>query len=180
MSWKEVGKYVKKFAPVLGTAVAGPAGGALGGAVSLLCSAFGIESEDPQPDEVLSAIKFDPEAGLKLRKLELNHKTELRRIALELDRAYLADVQSARSREVELVKATGKRDINLYILAWSVVVGFFLLTGLLMFIQIQVNEAALLLFGSLASGFGMVLQYFFGSSRSSREKTDLLATRAKG
>jgi hypothetical protein len=35
-----------------------------------------------------------------------------------------------RQREVETAKATGKRDINLYVLAWTVICCFFTLVGL--------------------------------------------------
>ena len=69
--------------------------------------------------------------------------------------------------------ATGKRDINLYVLAWMVVGLFFALVGLLMFVVLPeanvgpVNQ----LFGAMATGFGMVLQYFFGSSKGSADKT---------
>jgi len=38
------------------------------------------------------------------------------------------------------------------------------------------NQVVFLLFGALATGFGQVLQYFFGSSKSSAEKTQLLLT----
>jgi len=69
--------------------------------------------------------------------------------------------------------AAGKRDINLYVLAWMVVGLFFALVGMLMFVVLPeanvgpVNQ----LFGAMATGFGMVLQYFFGSSKGSADKT---------
>ena len=50
---------------------------------------------------------------------------------------------------------------------------FFALVGLLMFVVLPeanvgpVNQ----LFGAMDAGFGMVLQYFFGSSKGSAEKT---------
>ncbi len=74
---------------------------------------------------------------------------------------------------MESEKATGKRDMNLYVLAWMVVGLFFALVGLLMFVVLPeanvgpVNQ----LFGAMATGFGMVLQYFFGSSKGSADKT---------
>ena len=37
------------------------------------------------------------------------------------------------------------------------------------------NEVVFMLFGALATGFGTVLQYFFGSSKSSSDKTQLMA-----
>ena len=49
---------------------------------------------------------------------------ELSRIALEQDRLAMQDRAGARNREVEITKATGKRDVNLYVLAWVVMGGF--------------------------------------------------------
>ena len=74
---------------------------------------------------------------------------------------------------MESEKATAKRDINLYVLAWMVVGLFFTLVGMLMWVVLPeanvgpVNQ----LFGAIATGFGMVLQYFFGSSKGSADKT---------
>lgn len=62
------------------------------------------------------------------------HKNEIQKLILEEDRMYLQDRQDARRRQVESEKATGKRDINLYVLARMVVGLFFTLVGLLMFV----------------------------------------------
>lgn len=184
MDWKDVGKAVKRFAPMLGTVIGGPIGGVAGGAVSLLCSAFGIEEEDAQdPAKVMAKIQMDPQWQVKLAEIESNNEIELQRLALQSDQAYLADRQSARTADVEKTKATGNRDTNLYVLAWVVVVGFFGLIGVLVFKQIpdsnEVAKVALpMLFGALIAGFKDVLGYFFGSSKSSSDKTKLLV--AKG
>ena len=37
------------------------------------------------------------------------------------------------------------------------------------------SDVVFMLFGALVTGFGTVLQYFFGSSKSSTDKTSLLA-----
>jgi len=101
------------------------------------------------------------------------HKIEIQELVLEEERMYLQERADARARQVETEKATGKRDINLYVLAWMVVGLFFTLVGLLMFVVLPeanvgpVNQ----LFGAMATGFGMVLQYFFGSSKGSADKT---------
>ena len=177
MEWKDVGSAVKKFAPLLGTAIAGPAGGAVGGIISLITSAFGIKDEDPDPGKLLEAITTDPDAAVKLRQIEADTKIELQKIVLEHDRMALADRADARTREVRIVQATGKKDYNLYFLAWSVIVGFFALCGILMNVPLPSgsSEVVFMLFGALATGFGTVLQYFFGSSKSSTDKTSLLA-----
>lgn len=103
----------------------------------------------------------------------MTHKVDIQKLILEEDRRYLQDRANARSGQVESEKATGHRNINLYVLAWMVVGLFFTLVGLLMWITLPeanigpVNQ----LFGAMATGFGMVLQYFFGSSKGSADKT---------
>ena len=87
------------------------------------------------------------------------------------------DGQSAKQQETETTKATGKKDYNLYVTAWCVLAGFFILTGVLMFYPLPEgsSQAVYMLFGALAGGFGTVLQYFFGSSKGSSDKTQMLA-----
>lgn len=167
MEWKDVGNAIVKFAPAVGTMLGGPAA-AIGGAVGMLSRAFGL-GEDADPQQVLDAINKDPDALFKLRSLDV-----------EIERMYLGDRQSARIADIEKTKATGSRDTNLYILSWVVVIGFFMLVGILIFKQIpDTNETAKvalpMLFGALISGFKDVLGYFFGTSKSSSDKTKLLA-----
>ena len=180
MDWKDVGDFVKKGAPLLGSVLGGPAGGAIG---TLVSAAFG---SDDDPEKLLPILKSDSEAVRKLKELEFKHyerleelSIEAARVQLEESKAYLADTQSARSREATIVQATGKKDVNLYILAWVVVGGFFILTGMLMLIPElagRTNNAMVnILFGGLVSGFATVLGYFFGSSKGSTDKTQLLS-----
>ena len=108
----------------------------------------------------------------KVRLAELAAEGQLKELG-----AYYADIQGARSREVEIVKATGKKDTNLYVLAWMLVGGFFALLATIMFVPIppDQNGVVFMLFGSLASAFGAVIGYFFGSSKSSADKSAQLA-----
>lgn len=176
MNWKDVGAKIAKSAPVLGSLLGGPAGGALGGVVSLVASALGLETDEVTPDLVDNIITTDPQAMIKLKEIESKHKERLEELAIESDRAHLADVANARTREVEITRATGSRDINLYVLAWIVVGCFFLLVGVLMGVTLPeanigpINQ----LFGAMATGFGMVLQYFFGSSKGSADKNNIM------
>ena len=174
MDWKDIGETVKKFAPVLGSAL-GPGGAAVGGAVSLLLGACGLGS-DATPDDIMAAIS-DPATVLKLKEVENTHQLELSKLVLQQEQAYLADRQGARNREVEIAKATGGRDINLYILAWVVIVGFFLLTWAMMYVTLPTANVGPvnILFGALVAGFMAVLGYFFGSSQSSDIKTKMIA-----
>lgn len=63
-------------------------------------------------------------------------------------------------------------------LAAIVVAGFLALTGLIMFapeIKQSMRDALLMMAGTLSTGFGMVLSYYFGSSSGSARKDELLA-----
>jgi hypothetical protein len=177
MDWKDVGSAVANAAPIIGGILGGPIGGAAGGLVKLLAGHLGLSESEATPDKFMEVLSVDPNAMLKFKEFEMAHQVELERLALEETRLYLGDVQSARTRQVETEKALGKRDINLYILAWLVVGMFFTLVGMLMWVTLPemnigpVNQ----LFGAMATGFGMVLQYFFGSSKGSADKTHALS-----
>ena len=171
--WKDVGKSLAgNGLKLLGTVLGGPLGAKVGGMVA---GALGLESDSP--DAVENAIAQDPQALVKLRELEMQHKTELRKLQLEEIRLQLGDVQNARDREIKITASTGERDINLYLLAWLVVLGFFVLVSFMYFISLPEKNIGPInqLFGAMATGFGMVLQYFFGSSKSSKDKDKVIA-----
>ncbi|MNJ08762.1 hypothetical protein D3C77_28860 [compost metagenome] len=94
MDWKEIGRTAASVgAPLLGGALFGPAGAAVG---SIIAAQFGV-SPDATPDQVLTAIKGDPDAALKLRKIETDHVEHLQTLENERLRIETADVQNARS-----------------------------------------------------------------------------------
>ncbi len=174
MDWKELGKKIVEIgAPILGTALMGPGGSALGGIVA---KAVGGDPKDPK--SLMEAIEKNASAAVELRRVELEHEEFI------IDR-YLRDVADARAREVAVVQATGKKDINLYMLAWTFVIGFFvaIITMMVLVLTDKLPESMpqyvvfLLgsLFGTLTSGVTAIIQYFFGSSKSSQEKTQMMA-----
>lgn len=179
---KSVGSVIaKKGAPLLASAVTGGIGGPI---LGIVAEVFGVDSDDP--GELEKAIASDPEAAIKLKQIQNEHKIELKKLAIESakveaerEKSYLGDIQNARSRETEIVKMTGKKDLTLYMLAWTVIVGFFILIGLLMKFDLPQGATGYVnqLFGALATGFGMVLSYFFGSSKGSADKNTILAAK---
>lgn len=64
MNWSDIGKNVAGVAPVLGGVLGGPAGAAAG---TLIANLFGVEDD---PAAVSEAIAKDPNAAIKLAKLE--------------------------------------------------------------------------------------------------------------
>ena len=183
MEWKDVGTVISEAAPTVGSILGGifaggpgsTLGGAAGNAISSLLKSLGLAA-DAKPDQVLEAIKADPQAVIKLRMAEMDYQLALNKQKLEEQEMFLKDVQSARQREIETTKATGKRDINQYVLAWVIVNGFFGLMALLIFRELpkDQNGVIFMLFGALAAGFGSIMNYYFGSSKGSAEKTQLL------
>jgi hypothetical protein len=174
MDWGKVVSTISGAAPLLGS-LFGPAGTAIGslagGAIKLVASALGVE---PTQDAITTAIATDPAAAEKLKEFEMTNKLELQKLSVQQLGMELADVQSARQMNMEGVKATGKRDINLYVLMWLIVFGFFLTLIVMQIFPANTNPNAALLFGTLAAAFGAVIQYNFGSNRSSDTKTDMI------
>jgi hypothetical protein len=185
MDWKDVGSKVLDAAPMIGSLLGGPLGGAAGGLIKVIGSALGLKPDETTPDKIMEVLELDPNAVLKFKELEMANKTQLRKLLLEQDKMYLQDRQDARRRQWESEKATGKRDINLYVLAWLFVVGFFttiiVMTALALTGKMPESMPQYIvfllgsLFGTLTSGTGAVIQYFFGSSKGSSDKTSTMA-----
>lgn len=147
---------IGKYAPYLGAAIStvNPTAGVL---ISLVSKALGANKDNHE--DILNKIASDPDAEFKLKKIEYDHQTELLNIALQ-------DKVSARNREIDIIKLTGKRDWVMELIALFVVIGYFLMCYLVMFTTIDITDHDILnmLFGQLMAGFMMVLSYFFGSS----------------
>jgi hypothetical protein len=179
MDWKDVGKLIKKSAPILGTVFTGNIPSAISAAGALLADKFGGDPDNP--NELYERLNNDPETLLKLKEIESENSIELRRLAIAEAEVYATDVRNARSREIQLTKIRGKTDRNLTLIAWAVIVGFLGLTGALTFTGVPEasTDVIYMLYGALATGFGGILNYYFGSSRGSKDKTDILKNGAK-
>jgi hypothetical protein len=167
--WDKIKGYVAPVAPMIGTLVAGPAGGTVG---TMIASALGVEDK---PEAILEHLENNPDAVLKIKELELTHKTRLEELTLEETKAHLADTQNARAAEIERMKAGGDNKF-MYYLAAAIVLGFFAVIAGLYFKAIpdSSRDVAYLLLGALTGEFGKVVNYFFGSSKGSSDKTTLL------
>jgi hypothetical protein len=120
MNLADLGRTIAKAAPLLGTALAGPAGATIG---SLIASKFG--GGDANPDELNALIQADPEAALKLKEIENTHETQLAQIALQHAQTEAADFASARQASVDYVKATGQTDYFKWFIGVSSHIAFY-------------------------------------------------------
>lgn len=178
--WDNIKELIGTSAPVIGTLLGGPAGGAVGG---LIGKALGVENT---PEAIEAELRNNPDALIRLKELEnskelailqaeLEHKRidvgfviDNRKLDNEKDQMFLSDKQSARSRQTDSEKATGKVDVALYVIAGVIVVAFFVSILALIFITLDKQsgtyELLLMLFGALTTKFGTVVDYFFGAS----------------
>lgn len=95
MDLKALGDNLLKLGlPLLGMAIAGPGGAAIGAA---LASHLGVTNG--QPENVLAALTSDANAVQKAREFELTNKETLLRISLEADTAQVVAVNSTMQTE---------------------------------------------------------------------------------
>jgi len=152
---------LKGVAPVLATAVAGPAGGA---AVGWIASKLGIP--DDTIEGVTKALTGNPEMAMKLKELDLEYaKLE----AQDRDSARKAYAQVATSEY-----ATKLDKVVVPVLALGVVGLAFTLIGVLMFVNTPQDQQQIIIFalGFITSAAGQVLSFYFGSSQGSKDKTE--------
>jgi len=135
-----------------------------------------------QGAEAVEAMKLDPALALQFRQAVMANEADL-------DKAYLADRQDARRRDVELAKAGVHNARANWMVAMDVVGLIFSLAAMmgLGYLKSKYPEAisegvfgALLAqLSTMASYFGLCLrdahQFEFGSSRSSRDKDEIIA-----
>jgi len=158
MNWSELGKTIAGYAPLLGGVVGGPAGAGIG---SVIASAFGVEDN---PNAVLNAIKKDPQAAIKLKKIELDHKVELEKITLKMAKIEIGDKQNAR---------VNNKHSNMPAVL-SVVLTIFIIGIVSALFYTEPPEGArevlFMLLGVVIKEWSNSLHYWYGTTRSSANK----------
>lgn len=190
MTWKDVGNVVGKAAPVIGGLLGGPVGAAAG---KLVANVLGCEES---PEAVQAELAKNPEAYVKLKTAEIEHKGQLAELALEEKRLLVnagikhreidtADIQSARQRDIDMRKS-GQSNTRANLMILGDVLGLIVCLVIIYMLRNTTGEGVGEIRGILTAVtgyFGLGLrdahQFEFGSSRGSREK-DLMLTTQKG
>lgn len=182
--WKKI---VGAVAPGLATALGGPLAGA---AIGVIADKLLGDDANVQPPEVIESRLNDvlaggltPELRAKIIDAESALKVETLKINADVEKAYLSDVGDAR-------KTHGTSDSVMH-LAWGVLGAWVVLTGVTLYglisiltggIKIEDVGIVATVFTVMGSTVGyvsnsaqQVLSYYFGSSRGSATKTDILA-----
>jgi len=123
-------------------------------------------------DEVITNKEELAEIEVKLKEVELKETQEANR----LNEAYLADTQQARTSEVERIKVSNSwltKNLNA-VLALGVIGLSFILFGVLALIKVEPTQKDIIIYvlGALTTFVGQIVAYYFGSSKSSSDKTD--------
>ena len=152
---------LKNVAPGLATIVAGPLGGM---AVRVIAKKLGVEDT---VEAVSQAIQADPEAATKLAEIDL------RQFELEVK-----DRDGARAMQIAALQQDdwfAKNFIYLFTGAWSVFAMTyfaFVTFGTVAESGVRMADTILgVLIGTVLTGF---FNFFFGSSKSSKDKTEAM------
>lgn len=122
----------------------------------------------------------------KLQQYEMDHEEELLKIKLEdnkisaeLEKAYIADVQNARGMNIEAIKSDDpfvRRFIYYLAIFWSLASATYI--GFITFGYIpkeNMRFADTILGFLLGTAIASILNFFYGSSKGSHDKTEALA-----
>lgn len=160
--------WLKTLAPLLGTALGGPLGGA---AASFIADKLGIKDATIEAvNEVLNSGKMSADQIASLKLAEIDFQKFLEANKIELAKLDVEDRTSARAREMAV------KDWVPGLLAILLTGGFF---GVLAYMlqygaPAHGGDALLVMLGSLGTGFASVLAYYFGSSAGSASKNSII------
>jgi hypothetical protein len=168
MVWTAI---LKTVAPWIGTAVAGPLGGM---AVEAAANALGLS--DKTTDALKAAISgATPEQMLALKKADQDFQLQMQALGFkqvaDLEAIAAGDRKDARAMQV------ANRSKVPAVLSVLVTIGYFsVLVGMMMgWLKVSDSQALLLMLGSLTTGWGVVMAFWFGTTADSGRKTELLA-----
>ena len=154
------------IAPTLGKAISGD----MGGAVNEALKAFGIQSGNK--DDLEKALKAaTPEQLAELKKLDLDYQKRLAELDIDLEKIYAEDKASARNMYIQT------KDRLVPVLASLLILGAFLITGALFYVQIppENKDTLFMVLGIVIGYTGNVVTFYFGSSNGSQKKNEIIS-----
>ena len=162
LDWKST---LSKVAPMLGTAIGGPFGGM---AASAALELLDIEPEEHTVEEQLEQViaSMSPEQAVKLQIAEKNWIATMEELNLKEEDLHAKDRSNARSMQI----ATGSWVVPT--LAIITVVGFFAVVGLILSGKVPLDSTLTgFVLGAVSSKAEQIYNFFFGSSKGSKDKT---------
>jgi hypothetical protein len=156
---------LKQIAPTIATLLGGPLAGLAAEAVS---AAMGVPKE--RVEEILQKGQLSGEQIVQLRTAEQALTVKLKELDIRLEEIGVDDRKSARQREEKVGGRTTA------VLAWVVVGAFVGMAFGVLFGSLKAESVlAGTVIGYLSAKAEQVLSYYFGSSRGSDDKNNLIA-----
>lgn len=180
METKDVIEFIGRALPFIGAAASGNVPALVALAAKEVSAAVGKDIK-PTADGIAQAVAgATPEQFAELRKAEQAFAVKMRELGFQ-EAAELAKIASEDRKDARAMQVATRSRIP-GALAILIVLGFFgiliaMMTGAL---KASDQQALLILLGSLAAGFGAVLNFYFGSSHGSQNKDVLLANSTPG
>lgn len=159
---------IARAAPGLARALGGPLAGAAVEQLSRAIFGDNVVDEDALAEALAVAT---PEQLLAIKKAEQDFQIALRQAGVEELRIAAGDRSNARERQIKM------NDWTPSVLGAVVIIGFFAVLAIMVAKKLPPGaetEFSIML-GALATMTAAVVNYFFGSSAGSREKTRLIA-----
>lgn len=149
-AWDDIANRVSKSAPLLGSVISSinPLAGI---GISLISQVFGASKINPH--DILNKIQLDPEAELKLKKIEYDHQEALQKIASNVIETDAGDRKDARNMNIQLHNYVPTIIAVGYCLTY-VIIQFYCI--------IHPQTANDVISARLHDGLMMILAYFFG------------------
>lgn len=97
--WDKVKEFIGDSAPVIGTLLGGPAGGATG---SLVASWLG---EEDDPAKVLERLQTDPKALIEIKRMESEERQQLRQLEYKAAELKTLDKQHQHEQQQETIRS---------------------------------------------------------------------------
>jgi len=158
---------LKTIAPLLGTALGGPLGGA---AAAFIADKLGLDSKTVKNvSEVLNGSKMDPNQIMQIKLAEIEFEKFCKTHEIDVAKLDMDNTKDAR----DMQKQT--RSYFPATLSTFVTAGFFSILVTMLVYEYKPTEPLLIMLGALGAAFGAVVNFWLGSSAGSQRKDALLA-----
>lgn len=177
MNWDNIKEAVGNSAPILGGLLGGPVGASVG---TLISGVLGVK---PTPEAVQEELRTNPEAVLKLKQIEVDHKEKIEEYKLKEKELLFKKFET--SHESYQQKNTMADKIADQVIKYNLPVIALLVIVNVLVVHYFKDDASLiaivsniigLAIGKLFSERQAVINFFFGSSIGSKEKDIQIAS----
>lgn len=168
----EIPTWLKRVAPLLGSAIGGPFGSV---AATFIADKLGVSDKTVAAvTDAINEQKMTPDQVAQIRLAEIEFKKWMGENDLKRDQLAADNTKNAREMQI------ATRSNVPAALALAVTLGFFGILGALMGGFASKSDELLLMLGALGTAWTGIINFYFGSSVGSQRKDELLAKASPG